>query len=267
MTMELQPVGAQHPSVKQLIALQRTGEPDRFAAEGLWAHEVLLDAGVVIETFLVCPDALRTDLARAIVEPVARHAEHTYEISAKTLARVTDRDDPDGLVSVARMPTWTPDSLAFGDTALVLVADGIETPGNLGTLIRTLDACAADALVLTNRRTRLTNPKVFRASHGMSVRVPSVDFDGPSDAAQWLRDNGFTIYLADANAEVNYRKMRLARRITIVMGNERYGISKPWYDGDFEILTIPMLGAADSLNVSVSASVLLYEARAQLNDW
>lgn len=245
MTMELQPIGAQHPSVKQLIALQRNGEP------------------VEIETFLVCPDALRTELARAIVEPVTRRARQAYEISTKTLGRVTERDDPDGLVSIAQMPTWTPEELTFGDTALVLVADAIETPGNLGALIRTLDACAADALVVTNRRTRLTNPKVF---HGMSVRVHSIELDAAS-AAQWLRDNGFTIYLADANAEVDYRSVKLDSRIAIVMGNERYGISKPWYDGDFVTLTIPMLGAADSLNVSVSASVLLYEARAQLNDW
>ena len=145
--------------------------------------------------------------------------------------------------------------------------DGIEIPGNLGTLIRTADACAADCLVLTNRRTRLTHPKVLRSSQGMSVRVPAVEFDEVTDAIAWLGRHGFTVYLADTEGSENYRSGDYGGRTALVVGSERYGISPPWHAGGFRRVGIPMLGSADSLNVAVSAAVLLYEARAQMSKW
>jgi TrmH family RNA methyltransferase len=146
-------------------------------------------------------------------------------------------------------------------------ADGIEIPGNLGTLIRTLDACAADCLVLTNRRTRLTHPKVLRASQGMSIRVPALDFGQVEDAAAWLTGSGCTVYLADTEQSVSYRAADYGGRTALVVGSERYGISPAWYQAGFRRIGIPMLGSADSLNVAISASVLLYEARARKNNW
>ncbi|MGI8868039.1 MAG: TrmH family RNA methyltransferase [Mycobacteriales bacterium] len=268
--MDLQPVGIHHPRVKHLLALQANQTPNRhqrFIAEGLWAHEVLLDAGTEIDTFLLCPDALRSDVARTIVAPLTARARHSYEISRRTLERLSERDAPDGLLSIADMPQWDPDRLDLSEPALALVADAVEIPGNLGTLIRTMDGCAADVLVLTNRRTRMTHPKVFRGSHGMSVRVPYVDFEQPDDAARWLQDRGFALYLADANGATAYRSVPYAARSALVVGNERYGISAPWYAHGAMPVTIPMLGQADSLNVSISASVLMYEIRARQSGW
>ncbi len=90
----------------------------------------------------------------------------------KTLARISERDKPDGLFSIAQLPVWEPRSVRLDRSSLVMVADGMEIPGNLGTLIRTVDAAGADCLVLTNRRTRQTHPKVFRASQGMVLKTP-----------------------------------------------------------------------------------------------
>jgi TrmH family RNA methyltransferase len=149
----------------------------------------------------------------------------------------------------------------------VLVADAVEIPGNLGTLIRSLDACAADCLVLTNRRTRLTHPKVLKGSQGMCLTVPSIEFDDVSDAVGWLRRNGFAVYLADTDDAKPYRSVDYHGRVAFVVGSERYGVSKGWYEPDFTRVAVPMLGRADSLNVSVSASILLYEARAQQRGW
>ena len=145
----------------------------------------------------------------------------------------------------------------------MLVADAVEIPGNLGTLIRSLDACAADCLVLTNRRTRLTHPKVLKGSQGMCLTVPSVEFDDVADAIEWLRGNGFAVYVADTDDARPYRAVDYRGRVAFVVGSERYGVSKDWYEPDFGRVAVPMLGRADSLNVSVSASILLYEARAQ----
>lgn len=101
----------------------------------------------------------------------------------------------------------------------------------------------------------------------MSLVVPHVEFDETDKAIAWLKDNEFTVYLADTDDSVNYRQVDYGGRTAIVVGSERYGISKPWYEHGFQCVGVPMLGHADSLNVSVSASILLYEARARVAQW
>jgi len=268
--MELQQIGASHPRIKQVVDLQKNASPNprrRFVAEGLWAHNALLDTGVEIDLFLWCPESIYSDEARMRSESIAARAHAAYRISPRTLERVSERDKPDGLVSVAELPSWTPETVRLRDDALILVADAVEIPGNLGTLIRTMDACRADCLVLTNRRTRLTHPKVFRASHGMVLSMPSIELEQPDEAVDWLLSRDVTVYLADTDDAKPYRHVSYAGRTAIVVGNERYGISKPWYAHGFDRVCVPMLGAADSLNVAISASVLMYEARARKDGW
>lgn len=268
--MELQQIGLQHPRVRQAIGLQNNTVPNRhklFVAEGLWAHKVILETNTHVDTFFWCPEAAYSNEAHGRSVEIAQRADRAYRISEKVLERLAERDKPDGLVSIAQMPTWDADALEIGPSGLVLVADGIEIPGNLGTLIRTLDACKADCLVLTNRRTRLTHPKVFRGSHGMNLTVPTIVFEELTEAIDWLKRKCFKVYLADTDDSRNYRGCDYRGRTAFVVGNERYGIPKPWYEAGFDRVGVPMLGLADSLNVAISASVLLYEARAQKEGW
>ena len=267
--MDLQQIGLQHPRIRQLRHVLRNSSPDHrrlFVAEGLWAHNVLLDLGSDIEMFLWCPEAAYADEALTRSLQLAARASHAYRISPKVLERITERDRPDGLVSLVELPAWDMDSLTISNQSLILVADAIEIPGNLGTLLRTLDACGGAGLVLTNRRTRLTHPKVFRGSRGMLLRVPVVEFGEPDEAAGWLRARGFTVYLATPGAGATpYQDVEFAPRTALVVGNERYGISPGWFDHGFGRIAIPMFGAADSLNVSVCASILLYAARSTMD--
>jgi tRNA G18 (ribose-2'-O)-methylase SpoU len=269
--VNLQHIGAQHPRIRQVTAIQRNSAPNPhklFVAEGLWAHNLLLRNGVAVDSFFWCPEAAYGDEARMRAEQIAERAHSAYQISAKTLERISERDKPDGLLSLAVLPQWTPDDVELPPDALVMVADGMEIPGNLGTLIRTLDACRGDCLVLTNRRTRLTHPKVFRASQGMVLTTPVIEFDRPEDALDWLRARDVDVYLADTDNARNYREYDYRRgRTAFVLGAERYGIPKAWYRPDVRRVFVPMLGDADSLNVSISAAVLLYEARAQKEGW
>ncbi|MFL6129971.1 MAG: TrmH family RNA methyltransferase [Mycobacteriales bacterium] len=268
--MELQQIGLSHPRVKQVLDIQHNTAPNRdrlLVAEGLWAQRLVLAAGTPVRTFLWCPELAYSDEARTRGEQLAARADGAYRVSAKTLERISERGQPDGLLSVARLPAYGPDTVQFGPSALVLVADAVEIPGNLGTLLRTLDAVRADCLVLTNRRTRLTHPKVFRGSQGTVLTVPAVEFGQPDEAVRWLRSASFRVLLADTDDAVHYRQADYRGRVALVVGNERYGISKPWYGHGFERVAVPMLGSADSLNVSVSASVLLYEARARQDGW
>lgn len=268
--MELQQIGLSHPRVKQVLDIQNNTASNRerlLVAEGLWAQRLVLDAGVVVRTFLWCPELTYSDEAATRAEQLAQRAEQAYQVSAKTMERIGERGQPDGLLSVVRLPWQEPDSLPLGPSALVLVADAVEIPGNLGTLVRTLDAVRADCLLLTNRRTRLTHPKVFRGSQGTVLTVPSIEFAEPDEAVGWLRSRSFRVLLADTDEAEHYRRADYRGRVALVVGSERYGISKPWYEHGFGRVAVPMLGTADSLNVSVSASVLLYEARARQDRW
>jgi len=269
--MQLQQIGLQHPRMRQLRAVLRNSSPnhrDLFVAEGLWAHNVLLDLDAPIDAFFWCPEAAYSDEARTRSSQVAARARAAYRISPRVLELVSERDRPDGMISLARLPPWDPGRIRLGQRALVLVADAIEIPGNLGTLLRSLDACGGDCLLLTNRRTRLSHPKVFRGSRGMSLRVPIVEFAEPADAMRWLDERGFAVYLATTGSDaLAYRTVRFGARTALVVGNERCGISRPWLERGYPQVTVPMLGAADSLNVSVCASILLYEARARASGW
>jgi RNA methyltransferase, TrmH family len=240
--MELQQIGLRHPAAELVRDVQhnRTGIPRRmFVAEGLYEHNIVLEAGVRLDTFLWCPEAAYSDEARTRSSQLAARARRAYRISEKTLAYLAERPSPDGLISIARLPDTDPGALEF----------------------------KKNALVLTNRRTRLTHPKVLRSSQGMSIRVPAIEFDAVPDAIGWLGGHGFTVYLADTEDSQNYRGCDYTGRTALVVGSERYGISPPWQAAGFTRIGIPMLGSADSLNVAVSAAVLLYEARAQMSGW
>jgi TrmH family RNA methyltransferase len=262
---QLPRVGAGHAAVKRALGLVRSADPrgTRVLVEGIWAHEALIDTGTPIESAWLCPEAMWSERAGHLAAEVAGLAAESARISTRTLQRLVARERPDGLVSVALPRQWRPKDLAFDDQALVLVADGLETPGNLGTVIRTLDACAADALVVTDRRTSVLHPQVFRASHGSSLSVPHVAFDDTATAADWLQGHGFSVLLADAAENAApYRDVDWTGRVALVVGNERYGVSDAWRRPGYPAVAVPMLGRGDSLNAAVAAGVLLYEARA-----
>src|SRR6478752_9325265 len=206
--MEFQQISMSHPAVKDVLAIQNNTAPNRFGlfvAEGLWAAKVALDTGLRIDTFFWCPELAHSDEAGKRADELAGRARRTFQVSEKTMARMAERGNPDGIVATVEMPHWHPDAIEFGDSALVLVTDGIEIPGNLGTLIRTLDACKADLLILTNRRTRMSHPKVLRSSQGMSMSVPALEFAEVAEAIAWLRGAGATVYLAETGGPVSYR--------------------------------------------------------------
>src|SRR5580704_10789758 len=250
----LQQIGLRHPRIRQVRHIASGAGQDRqlLVAEGLWAHEVLVGLDAAVEMFLWCPEAAYSAEAQSLGIQVAARARCAYRIAPAVLDRLCERERPDGMLSLVRLPAWD--------------ADAIEIPGNLGTLLRTLDACGGDCLIVTNRRTRLNHPKVFRGSRGMNLRVPVIEFAEPADAATWLRERGFGIFLATVSTGATpYLQASYSRRTALVVGNERTGITRPWFSHASGEVTIPMVGRADSLNVAVSASILMYDIRSVLS--
>lgn len=260
---DARPIGAQHPRVRDLLTVRKDASPGRIMVEGAWEHERLLATKTAIDTFFWCPEA-GTPYA---VDRIAGRATEVYRISQRLLDRLARKTRCDGLISVVRLPVWSPDTFHFTSSSLVLVADGVEYAGNLGTLIRTADAANADCLVLTSRRARPSHPAVYSASRGTVLSTPVLEFDDIAKAAGWLRGHGFRVHLADPSADGSYRGGDYHGPTAFVVGSEGAGLSQAWRDQGFGAVSIPMLGQADSLNVALSAGILLFEARARKEGW
>jgi tRNA G18 (ribose-2'-O)-methylase SpoU len=253
-----------HPAVKRARDLLRgTGSDPEVAVDTVWGHEAVLANGLRPSVLLVAPESLRDDRARAVAEQAAAAADEVLVLSARSMQRLANRDRPDGLVCVLAHPVWSPGTVTVDEDSVILVADRVESPGNLGTLLRTLDGCAGTALVLTDRRASPRSPKAFNASHGMSLSVPQLDFATAEDALAWLGSVGATTYLAEPEGAVGYREAAYDGPVAFVVGNERYGLSEAWRATDLPRVVLPMHGRADSLNVSIAGALLLYEARAR----
>lgn len=266
----LVPVGAAHDDVRRYSRARRNLLPRAdhvTAVTGGWAHEAVLRAGAVVESTLWCPGERPHPELEATAARVAATALRAGRISARTLARAhPESAAAPALLSVVRLPRWDPAKVLVGGARLVLAADGIEYAGNLGTLVRTADACDVDALVLTRGTARLTHPKVFAASRGTVLTTPVLSFETVAEAREALVAAGFTAYVADPAGATPYRTAGLGRGPTaVVVGSEGTGVSDEWRRGLTRVC-IPMRGRADSLNVAASAAVLLFEARAALDE-
>lgn len=255
-------VSARDPRISALLSTRNT-PPRTLLAEGEWAHRCLLGTDADIATFVRCPELLGEE-GRELARAATGRARASFEVSARTFARISRRNRPSGLASLVRLPDWhaTDDAIGgrpVGPDTVVLVADGVEYASNLGALVRVVDGSGAAAMILTGRRARVENPEVYTASRGTILTTPVVDMGTPGRAADWLARHGFAVYLALPGAERHFRdRPRGARPTAIVVGSEGKGVAAEWREVPHEPVSIPMLGRADSLNVAVAAGVLLF---------
>lgn len=256
-------IGENNPIIKQIksvIANTKSNPEKLFVGEGIWAQQKILMTNTRVVNFVICPEYLYTNEALQIVRDISLRAENKYIVSAKTFDKLSERDQPDGLLSLAQLPQYDIKDLKPKDKSIILILDGIEIPGNIGTMLRVCDGAAVDAVFICNRKARLSHPKLVKGSMGAVLTVPIYEFTDVTECHDWLIKNGFEIYLADTRAERNYFEQHYCNHTAFVMGSERYGISREWYKSDCNLISIPMLGKCDSLNVGVAATVLIYNA-------
>lgn len=257
------PIGEQNPKIKQIKGILSNTKPNPhklFIGEGIWILKMCEQFRTPIEDLILCPDHIRTAEACELIKKLAARAEKLYTVSAKTFEKISERGQPDGLLALCRLPQFELHDFHPPKNAVLLVLDGVEIPGNIGTMLRMADGAGVDGVLLCNRKARLTHPKLIKGSQGAILSVPTFEFESVEECRSWLRKNGVTVYLADTRAERSYFEEPFGRKCALVMGSERYGISREWYDGDHRMISIPMQGNCDSLNVGVAATVLAYEA-------
>jgi TrmH family RNA methyltransferase len=263
-TQTTQSVGKQHQQIKRVLGMLKQTEPNPkrlVVVEGVRAHEKLLRDQLPVDTFIFCPELIHSQEAKALVSAYAARASVACQVSEKVFLRLAERDAPDGLLSLIPLQIVTLDDLVFKEQNLLVILDGLEIPGNIGTIMRTIDGLQGDGLILRHPRARLTHPKVQQASQGACFFIPIVVCeDGAETLIQWLLQNNFTIYLADPQGAKAYYECSYSGRVALVAGSEHAGISSIWYACPHQGVRIPMFSATtDSFNVAIATTIILCE--------
>jgi TrmH family RNA methyltransferase len=251
-----------NPRILEAVRLRERRERERTGRTLIdGAHElaVALRAGAAIDVvYAVADPALAAldalDLARSRGIPVV-------PVSPAVLERIAFGDRSDGLVAVARVPDLGLNRLAIPGDSLVAVIESVEKPGNLGAVLRTAEAVGA-AVIAADPRTDVFNPNAIRASIGTIFTVP-IAVASSAETIAWLRDRDFRIMAARVDGNQPYWEVDLRGRVVIALGSETHGLSEAWSGPDITAVRLPMAGIVDSLNVSTTAAVLLYEAMRQ----
>ena len=249
-----------NPKFKRLIALLQKSSERResalFTVEGVREIFHCIEAGYKPDCIFFCPDIVSEETL-----PQCRH----FALSAGLYAKAAYREGTEGAIGVFQAIEHPLSSLHLKDNPLIAVLESVEKPGNLGAVLRTCDAAGADALVICDPRTDLYNPNLIRASIGAVFTVPTAVCT-TAQAITFLKSKGIRILTAQLQDSSLYYDCPMTKGTAIVMGTEATGLSDKWRQAADAPIRIPMLGKLDSLNVSVSAAILLYEAVRQRND-
>lgn len=251
--------------VRAAAALRDRRERDRSGltlVDGARELRRALDAGVEVVEAFVCESLLAGPDARAALDGLQARATPVLRVSEPVFAKVAFGQRAEGLVAVARILPTALDDLALPVRPLVVVVESVEKPGNLGAVLRSADGAGADALIAASPRTDLFNPNAIRASAGTIFSLPLAAATTAA-TVEFLARRQIQVVTARVDADRVYTDLDLGGPLALVLGAEAEGLSDAWHGPGMQAVRIPMLGIADSLNVSVSAAILLYEARRQ----
>lgn len=270
----------QNSKVKELLALQEKSreraERGLFVVEGRREFRQCLDAGFIPDTVFICPDIFGSGKFNHDTfgggeagkgpafdpEGLLKTGCKVCMVSKEVYAKIAYRGGTEGIVAEIRYRERTLKDIVLGENPLVMVLESVEKPGNLGAVLRSADAAGADAVVVCDPRTDLYNPNLIRASLG-AIFSRQVAAASSEETIAWLKANGIHILTAQLQDSVLYYDTPMQGPTALVMGTESTGLTNLWRDAADAHIRIPMLGSLDSLNVSVSAAILLFEALRQ----
>jgi TrmH family RNA methyltransferase len=255
-----------NPRIRSAAALRERRERDRAGltlVDGARELRRALDAGIPVVEAFVCESLLAGPDARAALDQLRARGIPPQPVNEAAFEKLAFGQRAEGLVAVIRVPSMALGDIApLPDRALVVVLEAVEKPGNLGAVLRSADGAGADALIAASPRTDLFNPNAIRASAGTIFSLPLAAAT-TAQTLVWLDEHDLRVVTARVDADAVYSDVDLTGPLALVLGAEAEGLSEAWRGPRTTAVRIPMLGAADSLNVSVSAAILLYEARRQ----
>ncbi|WP_298151327.1 RNA methyltransferase [Flavobacterium sp.] len=251
----------QNPFIKSLVLLQEKSKARKqsgtFLIEGKREIELALKGGYYIEQVLFFPGICTESEARKLVpqgDPI--------EINKEVYQKLAYRDTTEGVIAVAQTRDYSLNALKLNANPLILVAEAPEKPGNIGALLRTADAAKLDAVIIADPKGDLYNPNIIRSSVGC-LFTNQIATGTSDEVIAFLHRHNIAIYCAMLQDSTLYHTQDYTTPSALVVGTEATGLSQPWRDAATQNIIIPMQGEIDSMNVSVAAAILIFEAKRQ----
>ncbi|MGB5237324.1 MAG: RNA methyltransferase [Flavobacteriaceae bacterium] len=253
-------------TIKEVVLIKEKSrwrkKTGRFVVEGLRELKMALNGSYMLESIFFDPGIIGREDVQQILNSYKISAE-LISVSHEVYRRIAYREKTEGVVALGKAKSHSLESIKFKRAKpLILVAEALEKPGNIGALLRTADAAALDAVIISNPKTDLYNPNIIRSSLGCVFSVPIAAAPN-AEVIEYLRKNNITTYAAHLGAKHNYSDMDLSSCSALVVGAESSGLSEEWTREANQRIIIPMRGEIDSMNVSVSAAILIFEAMRQ----
>lgn len=252
----------QNPLVRlcrSLGSAKERKESGLFLIEGLREVRHAQEGGYSFESLLFPASRMTEKEIIDFLDNTKIQADEYFLLDDKSFGRLAYREDTKNVLAIAHARNLHPDHLILPENPLILVMENIEKPGNIGAVLRTCDAAGVDAVLIAGNQTDLYNPNVIRASLG-TVFTNRIGVCETRTAIDFLSSKGIEIFITTPAADKPYASASYRLPSAIVMGSEAYGVSDKWLKTNFHQILIPMYGKADSLNISVSAAIVLYEA-------
>jgi TrmH family RNA methyltransferase len=256
----------QNPLIKQTLQLRDKSRERRktglFVIEGQREIELALKGGYSLKTILFCSEII-SDKALLNIKDLSTPEVELIEITAEIYEKLSYRTSTEGILALAKVQDLSLKSLVFtSSNPLILVAEAPEKPGNIGALLRTADAANLDAVIIANPKTDMYNPNIIRSSVGC-IFTRKIATATTSEIIAFLKEKGISIYSAILQESVAYNTINFNEASAIVVGTESTGLSEDWRKNATKNISIPMKGKIDSMNVSVAAGILIFEAQRQ----
>lgn len=257
----------QNPFVKALIILKEKSRNRKkeglFVFEGLRELRLALESGYIIDTLLFQEDLISQDSLEVLLSKQSNSTQ-LIKISTTVYHKLAYRDTTEGIIAVAKSKSHSLKDLKFKTKdPLILVAESLEKPGNIGALLRTADAANIDAVIIANPKTDIYNPNCIRSSVGC-IFTNHIAVDSTKNVIDFLKENNFNTYCATlGDKSKQYHLQDFTKSTALVVGTEATGLSEDFIKAATQNIIIPMQGKIDSMNVSVSASILIFEAKRQ----
>jgi len=252
----------QNPHSKQILKLRDRRDRDRsglFLIEGFREASRAITHDVKIEKFFFSKELFLGTHETELLHQVLQQGVPLFQMSAPLFRAISYRDRPDGLLAIAHKMNRSLNEISLPQNALMIIAESIEKPGNLGTIIRSADAAGADLVIVANRCTDIYNPNVVRASVGTLFTLPIIETSN-EEAYNFCIQHKISLCAATPEAKMRYTNANMTQGIGIVVGTEQLGLSSFWKEQCQSHVSIPMAGIADSLNVATATTLLLFEA-------
>lgn len=263
--MKKQISSSQNPLIKQLLLLQEKSRERKktglFVVEGEREISLAVKAGYEMLSLIYCKDIYSESVFMNLTDqPLDR-----IEVPIEVYRKVAYREGTEGVLALVRSKKHFLEDIHFQSKApLILVAEAPEKPGNIGAILRTADAAKVDAVLIANPKTDLYNPNVIRSSVGC-LFTNQIGMGTTEEIISFLKEKDIALFGAALQASKNYTDVNFTKASAIIMGTESTGLSDTWLKNTTQNILIPMEGEIDSMNVSVAAAVLIFEAKRQRN--